>query len=92
VLGSYAKGICLKRLAGLRPGNSTCRAARLQGTSFETSETGDIEFEHCKNVFAVGTVGTVEAFTDIVDTEVASLPNRREIEWHDQRGYPRKSA
>jgi hypothetical protein len=59
VLGSYAEGMCLERLAGLSPGNSTCRAARLQGTSFETSETGDIGFEGRRNVLAVGTVGIV---------------------------------
>jgi hypothetical protein len=74
----HPEGMCLKRLAGLSPRNFICRAARLQLTSFETSETGDIGFEGGRNVLAVGTVGIVEAFSDIVGTEVASLPNRRE--------------
>jgi hypothetical protein len=67
VLGSYAEGMCLKRLAGLSPGNSTCRTASLQGTSFETSETDDIGFEGRRNVLAVGIVETSLAPSRIVE-------------------------
>jgi hypothetical protein len=80
VLGTYAEGICLKRLAETGAGASTCCAARLQGAMFETSEIGDIEFEDGRMVLAVETMGTLERFTRIVGTEVEEFPDRREIE------------
>jgi hypothetical protein len=79
VLGNHAEGICLKRLAERGTGASTCRAARLQGTMFETSEIGDIEFEDSRIILAVETVGTMEVFIGIVGTEVPQVEERSEL-------------
>ena len=74
VLDTHAEGICLKQLAETGTGASTCRAARLQGTMFETLEIGDIEFEDGRMVLAVETMGRLEVFTRIVGTEVEERP------------------